>query len=36
MARPSLESIEEEKYFARDIPNFCCGFGFITDKIASF
>jgi hypothetical protein len=36
IARPSLESIEEEKYFARHIPNLCCGLGLITDKTAFF
>src|SRR5690242_4426375 len=36
IASPSLESIEEEKYFASCIPNLCCGLGLVTDKIAFF
>src|SRR6266852_4846361 len=36
MLKPSLESIDADKYLARDIPNFCAGLGFITDEIALF
>src|SRR2546430_15407912 len=36
MPKPSLESIDAEKYFARDIPNFCAGLGLITDEMAFF
>src|SRR6476620_9318672 len=28
---PSLESMEDEKYFARQNPNSICGFGNVTD-----
>ena len=27
--------MDEEKYFAKDIPNRCCGFGISTDEVAS-
>src|SRR5207247_2764609 len=30
---PSLESMEDEKYFARWNPNSICGFGNVTDDI---
>ena len=36
MPKPSLESIDAEKYFAREIPNLCAGLGLITDEIALF
>src|SRR6187200_2259720 len=33
-ASPSLESMDDEKNFAIDVPNLCAGSGFITDCIA--
>ena len=31
--RPSLESIEDEKYFASSNPNSTCGLGNVTDDV---